>query len=125
MGTNYYAIKTHPIEETAFQKPVTQHIGKSSAGWCFSLCVNTFKSLEEWIIIFNDPSITIIDEYGANIDPSTMVQIITERSWQKRPDWWESKSMLGPNNLLRHQIDNSHCIGHGEGTFDLIIGEFC
>jgi len=31
---------------------------------------------------------------------------------------------LGPNNLLRHQLDGRHCIGHGEGPWDLIIGDF-
>lgn len=28
------------------------------------------------------------------------------------------------NNLLRHQILKGHCIGHSEGTWDYIVGEF-
>ena len=30
----------------------------------------------------------------------------------------------GPNNLYRHTIDGSFCIGHGEGTWDLFVGDF-
>jgi len=30
----------------------------------------------------------------------------------------------GPDGLARHKVNDGHCIGHGEGTWDLIIGEF-
>ncbi len=35
----------------------------------------------------------------------------------------KNQSFRGPNNLLRHKI-NRYCIGHGAGTWDLIVGEF-
>jgi hypothetical protein len=34
-----------------------------------------------------------------------------------------NQSCRGPNNLLRHQIGR-YCVGHGAGTWDLIVGEF-
>ena len=30
----------------------------------------------------------------------------------------------GPNGLVRAKINGVHCIGHGEGTWDYITGEF-
>ena len=39
--------------------------------------------------------------------------------------WWVQNhhAIPGPNGLLRHRI-GEHCIGHGDGTWDLIRGEF-
>lgn len=34
-----------------------------------------------------------------------------------------NNAVPGPNNLLRHKIDQ-HCIGHGDGTYDYLVGEF-
>jgi len=55
-----------------------------------------------------------------------------EKDWNKPPYMYDSwaefhrlnNSEKGPNGLLRHKIDNRHCVGHGEGTWDLITGEF-
>lgn len=63
------------------------------------------------------------------------MSVITERSWvrsQKKPfgyaSWDEfytrNNAVPGPNGLARHRIDMAHCIGHGAGTWDLILGEF-
>ncbi len=128
MGTNYY------INKTGY------HIGKSSAGWCFSLHVDP----SDGIFALHDIKHlwfgkTIKDEYGSTISKKEMLAIITERSWERRSaeemnkdpfyeSWDEFHSVNGsedgPNGLLRHKIDGNHCIGHGDGTYDYLIGEF-
>jgi hypothetical protein len=111
------------------------HIGKSSGGWCFALHVtDTIRSLEDWKAKWDEGGV-IRDEYGEEKSPDEMLRIITFRSW---PEWapggsrhYESPmerlekndAELGPNNLLRAKI-GPHCCGHGDGTWDLIEGEF-
>ena len=131
MGTNYYVTSTWRVGKL--------HLGKSSAGWCFSLYVDSYiPNLEAWkpILLKN----TIKDEYGKKIPYPEMMKIITERLWEGEypyicPFRGEIKSKehhaelegceIGPNGLFRYKIDNVHCIGHGEGTWDYIIGDFC
>ncbi len=127
MGTNYY------------EKLTRKHLGKSSAGWCFTLHIypkegiNTLNDLMKSIktIPFFKP---IVDEYGKKLSKKEFLKIVTERSWperdEKHPRYknWEqflqtNRAELGPNNLLRHKIDR-FCIGHGEGTWDYCIGDF-
>ena len=84
----------------------------------------------------------IVNEEGASITKEKMLEVITERSsdrdWSDRSYIYNSispyhseehfhksnMSERGPNNLLRTNCDNNHCIGHGDGTYDLITGEF-
>ena len=109
------------------------HIGKSSLGWCFSLHVvpefgiNTY---EDWVRMFIDPDRIIISEYNEVIPYTKMISIITARA---RPDpcTWDAERLArnyaepGPNNLVRHRIDPENgCVGHGEGSYDYISGEF-
>ena len=98
------------------QRPYpAKHIGKSSAGWCFALHVipeEGIHGLEDWEARWDLLGTLILDEYGEITSPSTMRAIITDRS------------IPGPNNLLRAKIKQTQCIGHGEGTWDLIIGDF-
>jgi len=129
------------------------HIGKSSGGWCFGLHVledyasptgNTVDSLEKWKELFFDKRYIILDEYKAQIDPLEMLKTITDRKdygglrWTDA--WWydsyttaykseedfhaKNYSERGPNGLLRHKIDGFRFVGHGDGTWDLIKGEF-
>ncbi len=123
MGTNYY-------HKTLDSK---RHIGKSSAGWCFSLHVYPeIPSLEMWEEKFKTGE--IVDEYGTTIPPAKMSEIIRERSWNKARKYYLYTSEAdfmdknfaepGPNNLVRSKVDGRHCIGHGEGTWDLVIGDF-
>lgn len=146
MGTNYYFKKP-------FAKPL--HIGKSSAGWCFSLHVMPEKginSIFDWILVLTKPG-RILDEYGSTLTRQELIDRIADRSWPKdwEDDWWgpkqfgtqsdgtpftlpgcsseahfhsSSNSQRGPNGLLRHRVDGVHCVGHGEGTWDYIAGEF-
>jgi|APSaa5957512622_1039677.scaffolds.fasta_scaffold78918_2 hypothetical protein len=131
MGTNYY-----------LNTPTKQlHIGKSSAGWCFTLHVSDPRypdrdpglpaSLPEWKNLFFDPDTSIVNEYEDHITPKAMVNHITKRAFPRdctprlTPDELKHNSAIeGPNNLLRHTLDNRHCIGHGHGTWDLVTGEF-
>jgi len=112
------------------------HIGKSSSGWCFSLHVtDTIRSLEDWKSKWVGG--VIVDEYGQEHTPEEMLQIITVRSrpepvkispldpYYKSVEDFLKKNYadFGPKNLLRHKI-GPHCCGHGDGTWDLIEGEF-
>ena len=135
MGTNYYWIPKLPCE-CCGREFDDIHIGKSSAGWCFSLHVlpeDMINSLDDWICNFREKRSYIKDEYGKIVHPEEMLDIITKRSWntgqtnkpQQSDDWYQmNQAVPGPNGLSRARVDGRHCIGHGEGTWDLIIGEF-
>jgi hypothetical protein len=71
MGTNFY-LKSPDAEPL--------HIGKSSAGWCFSLRVYPeygINNLEDWLDLLCDPYAVIEDEYERWISPSKM--LVTEQ----------------------------------------------
>ncbi len=108
MGTNYYIKNTIECPECGQPKAADYHIGKSSAGWCFSLHVdpeNGINDLKDVKRLWAYK--TIKDEYGSTISKKYMIDVITDR--------W-----IG---IRRHEI-GSFCIGHGPGTYDYIIGEF-
>lgn len=129
MGTNYYL-----QEETCPHCGRGQdklHIGKSSAGWCFSLHVMPeidLNDLPDWKARWSKPTAIITDEYDKVLSPDEMEARITERSWKGSElgrGWFEiNRAEPGPNGLSRHALGNCHCIGHGAGTYDLIKGEF-
>lgn len=136
MGTNYYL--QHGVCECCKKPARERHIGKSSGGWCFSLHVypeDNINTLDDWKKLLAEKDAKIINEYGDLISYEDMIDEITNRNWNPRESkpydyssWEEfhrkNYSFDGPNNLLRHQILKGHCIGHGEGTWDYIIGEF-
>lgn len=151
MGTNYYFRRplTNHCEHCGRSDPPEKlHIGKSSGGWCFSLHVHPERdicSLADWEVLW--PSGTIVNEYGDELSPGEMLQVITGRFCDKEwdSDWWAPRvfagvtlpgcvdeadfhrcnhSERGPNGLLRHRIDGQHCVGHGPGTYDYIVGDF-
>ena len=144
MGTNYYLMKgICPSCQRAHEE---LHIGKSSGGWCFSLHVmpeEGIRDLPDWLQLFNEDGAKIRNEYGEDISVEEMIEEITKRKGNTNfdeprvsyvsftglyEDWKEfharNHSEPGPNGLLRHKILEGHCIGHGEGTWDLILGEF-
>lgn len=128
MGTNYY-ISAEPCKHCG-RGPDRLHIGKSSAGWCFSLHVIPeleINNLDDWRKRWSEPGAKITNEYGDDISIEDMERTILNRSWKGNElgtDWYKSNSAEhGPNGLARHQLD-SRCIGHGDGTYDLIKGEF-
>lgn len=142
MGTNYYWINETDHCVDCSRKNVEKiHVGKSSFGWCFSLHVTEdLRSLDDWKEKFKTGRLE--DEYGDLITAEDMLKEITVRS---NPEPVENRpfgsvayygypnlevflqrnhAIIGPNNLLRHINDGVHCVGHGEGTWDLIEGYF-
>ena len=170
MGTNYYLHR--PLtnicphcgrgDSEDFNPPV--HLGKSSAGWCFSLHVypegaegvGAFSGLDgmkSWLSAEIAKGSSIRDEYHELLSLEDFLGVVTKREWYRDglSDWWAPKhfgttldgkpfifpgytseadfhrvnhSARGPNGLLRHQIDGVHCIAHGSGTWDCIVGDF-
>jgi hypothetical protein len=113
MGTNYY-LHVGCCEKCGRGEDKL-HIGKSSAGWCFSLHVDEdggIKSLADWERLWSQPGTRIMDEYGDVIPVEQMRRTILERKW------------AGPDGLRRHPVDGQHCVGAGDGTYDLITGWF-
>lgn len=129
MGTNYYLKQNTCPHCGRGDEPL--HIGKSSAGWCFSLRVHPEErllNLGDWIQRWNQPHAKIENEYGDLIPPDEMLDRITNRGWEGKelnePGWYRANhAEPGPNGLSRHALGGS-CVGHGEGTWDLIKGEF-
>lgn len=139
MGTNFYYCKEPtkpPCEKCGRPFPdESKHIGKSSVGWCFALHVypeEGINTLGDWINIWKSKEFgedCIKNEYDHNIIVDEMIDIITNRSWdRKEPPSQkfldDNYAIEGPNGLLRCKLISNHCIGHGNGTYDLYIGDF-
>ena len=112
------------------------HIGKSSFGWCFSLHVDPhgkewiplgkdpperdevlkIRTLHDWKMLWMEPNSTIVDEYGDAMTIDGMLSVITDRGPGRYCDVNAEPA--------RHDIDHKHCIGHGSGSWDLIVGIF-
>jgi len=76
MGTNYYW-ESDPCPTCARHDSL--HIGLASQGWCFYLHVYPDgyepKNLADWVKKFSTG--VIVDEYGNDITPEKMLDIIT------------------------------------------------
>lgn len=143
MGTNYY------VEQEAcaccHRGPNSLHLGKSSGGWRFSLHVIPelgLNDLKAWRKFLKGKK--IVDEYGSRITQKGMLEIITMRRGDvgKGPppsycmgggsEWssWEayaeatSAEVDWKHGLLKHKLLEGHCVGHGPGPWDYIVGEF-
>jgi len=141
MGTNYY-IHYDVCEHCGKAKRVW-HIGKKSAGWCFTLHVEPSESintLDDIIPMMYAENSVIKNEYGETFSASHMLSIIKDLPPTSRPQLTDddvrrmgyrsiqnfydlNSAEPGPCNLLRHKISD-HCIGHGPGPYDYIRGEF-
>lgn len=127
MGTSYY-IQEQPPCETCGRPFEDKHIGKSSAGWCFALRVypdEGINDLPAWQEFWKGK--VIIDQHGRVVSEERMLSIITERGYAESKGLVCSvapRSQPGPRGLLRFRIDGWHCVGHGEGTWDLLVSEF-
>jgi hypothetical protein len=143
MGTNYYWHPAGYCDACDRPKGDGVHIGKSSGGWVFALHVypddvfheelpreTRITSLDDWRALFDRPGSVIVNEYGDRVTAADMVKTITERSWDgwsphRRPGRTNAATgATGPNGLRRSAIDGFHTIGHGEGAWDLCVGEF-
>lgn len=149
MGTNYYFARTCECCGHVER----YHIGKSSAGWCFGLHVGTeaeplevelrqkyapitveIRDWPDWqcaIVTGAELGWRVVDEYGRGTTLMELADIVENRSWPQSPgahslfDFERNKAELGPNGLVRSKVDGRYCVGHGAGTWDLIVGEFC
>lgn len=136
MGTNYYW-QTLPCP-TCQQVQDKWHIGKSSAGWCFSVHIMPDKGIQtlgDWQKQWESGG-QIVNEYGEIVAINDILTTITKRRWDRS---WEdqawfgyrneaefharNESERGPNGLLRHKIGR-FCVGHGVGPWDYMQGEF-
>ena len=85
MGTNYYHYLSGEREcSHCGQSMPNRHIGKSSAGWCFSLHTypeDEIYGLEEWKRQWETGA--IFDEYGTRVTPEQMLSVILDRSRPK------------------------------------------
>ena len=137
MGTNYYLSEQSPCP-TCNRGYERKHIGKSSAGWCFSLHVfpeNGIGDLPDWQAVWSKPGAVITDEYGETIAIEDMLLVIMTRarkqSWGSPPTGYQSWSHFhtlndseeSPTGLLRHKL-SQRCVSHGAGTWDCVVGEF-
>lgn len=130
MSTNYYWV---PIWDFAGAGVNRKHIGKSSGGWCFGLCIypdDGIWTLEDWIERWDTVGSLIINEYNEVMAPRAMYAEIAERAAFATYKWTEEYPRLnhatqGPHGLLRHKIEpHGLCVSHGPGTWDHMIGEF-
>lgn len=70
------------------------------------------------------------DEYVCDCCKKSVVvalRSITERSWGRSMNsnhYKEHNALEGPNNLLRHRLDDGMTVGHGEGPWDYVEREF-
>ena len=112
MSTNYY-LYPKPDCECCGRPFERMHIGKSSAGWCFSLHVipeDGINTLNDWRELWYRPGAYVRNEYDDRISLGELEKVITQRNWGGKPP-------------KRHENDR-HCVGYGEGTWDYIVGEF-
>lgn len=113
--------------------------------------INSFQDVIGWLQkelshpVAIDVQCGIEDEYSRKLSLQEFIEVVADRQNPKViKDGWDSfnttlhrisyeneahfhevnHSMRGPNGLLRRKIDGEHCIGHGEGTWDLCVGEY-
>jgi hypothetical protein len=139
MGMNYY-LHENVCKHCGRGDPVPLHIGKSSAGWVFSLHVIPqigINDLVDWERRWSMLEVGIKNENGEVLSIKEMRQHICDRlregGWNGRTiptgykSWSEfhelNDSQRGPRGLLRHRIGN-FCVSHGKRTWDCMAGDF-
>jgi len=99
------------------------HIGKSSFGWHFLLCVykelgiNTF---EDWCNLFDDDSNIIVNEYHEIITKNSMIEIITNRQDKRYMEILNSK-LFKSEKQKKEQIkilENSYILNSSYMSYD-------
>lgn len=101
------------IEEVNKEYELHLHVGKSSYGWHFGLCIYpqlNINNLEDWIGLWNTPGVTIVDEEDRIISPSEMFERITNR---KSRDWEESKQ----EEFEKEAVDAFNEVNKGLGSW--------
>ena len=85
------------------------HIGKSSAGWHFNLCIYPFMgiyNLNDWKKLFNSENYYIKDEYGEAVSAEEMLSVITDRKGINEvtaEELEQNHAEIGLNGLLAHR----------------------
>ena len=132
MGTNHYlrAPVCFCCGKEA-EEPI--HLGKGSIGWCYGLHVRPEWSVHDYEGILSmikektNDGWRIEDEYGDVLPLEVWQENVTKRRGRREvlSNWYQRNSASpGPFNLARHRVNGWHCIGHGEGTYDYIVGDF-
>ena len=134
MSSNYYAVVAgSPCPHCGHDADAKRlHIGKALVGWTFALHVEPDDpdhpaSWTEWLVLICRPGVSILNEYGETVTPAEMrARVMNRAPREPAPQSWldENHAIIGPRGLARRRIDGEHCIGHGEGTWDLVRGEF-
>lgn len=132
MSTNFYL--SPPQCPCCGHQAASIHLGKSSVGWTFGLHVRPEENINNWQDIINlikekqADYWSIRDEYGESYSFAQFVDVVcnrtTPRKIPKDSEWLVMNyAQPGPNNLIRRQL-GKYCIGHGDGTYDYLVGEF-
>lgn len=95
MGTNYYAIKKKPRVIKVHDKI---HLGKSSCGWRFAFQeqeqYHNFEEFKDFIL--NNNEWIIKDEYGDEITPEFLLELIDKCQKNNNPENFKwSKNVNG------------------------------
>lgn len=134
MGTNYYWTPAEKLCPTCGRGDAEEiHVGKSSAGWCFSLHVDPelgIRDLPDWIQRWHRKGSRIRDEYGKEISADEMWRVVMCRNglWENTvsdqtqdPTWYaKNGAKRGPFGLARHM----HHAEPGDGPYDRCTGDF-
>ena len=129
MGTNYYVNKKPDLVDILRgEEDLELHLGKSSAGWCFSLRIYPemgLVNLETWYKFLSKGRITITDEYGTTHDIDDVIHRITKRSWKHEHTLSDIKKYpdrFHKDGCRRHT--SSDQTKPGKGSYDLCNYEF-
>ncbi len=131
MGTNYYLTVNEVCSECGRGEEQI-HIGKSSGGWHFLIHVIPERKLyflSDWQKFWKGKQIT--NQYGTKLSKKQMLDRIRNRKYhgtlgnfRSEDVYQQNNAESGLNGLLRPQLDGNYCIGHGDGTWDYITGDF-
>jgi len=89
LGINYYI-------KRKFRK--NKHIGKSSMGWKFLFCLNSFKNPGNWKEELRNKH--IIDEYGRDISFVDLIELVEQQQFAKEHETSEYYNPININGYL-------------------------
>lgn len=132
MSTNFFLVP--PQCPCCGHQDKSIHLGKSSVGWTFGLRIRPDDNINNWndiVSLIKEKQADywqIQDEYGTPFSFAQFSYVVCERQGKRAsfsPSWLaQNYAMEGPNNLVRRLIDGQHCVGHGDGTYDYLVGSF-
>lgn len=132
---NGYVYKNHYYENLPEEFVHLLHIGKSSMGWHFNLCIYPelgIHDLSDWELLFN--TYEIEDEYGDIISTEDMLDRITNRKGDNEKMSKEELEKfcrdnhceVGLNGLFAHKTTRYGEHTRTKGTYDLTTyWDFC